>query len=158
MNRVWTTIWLICFFVLLPFPGAFQITHSNGATPQTETVSFTYVDPSCDEKPVVGVRVRVERPHKRKRDKWVLVVKRRTDVAGRFTSPVLPPGRYRTLSEKYGFKRMINLFEIVEGKSHSRTLAMERGYASSDMREHYPTDYDPCKHEDLKPKNFMGLK
>ncbi len=141
----------------MPIPGAFQVAHFNGVALQTQTIRFMFVDPSCDGKLVVGVRVRVERPHKRKKEKWVLVAKGRTDEAGRFTSPVLPPGRYRTLSEKYGFKRMINSFEIVEEKNHSQTLTMERGYDSDDANEHYSPDYDPCKHEDLKPKTFMHV-
>ncbi|MBX3296428.1 MAG: carboxypeptidase regulatory-like domain-containing protein [Acidobacteria bacterium] len=155
MQRVWTTIVALVVFVLLPVPGAFQVVSDNGANLQARTASFTFVDPSCDGKPVNGVRVRIERPHKRKQDKWELVVKGRTDAAGHFTSRVLPAGQYRMLSEKYGFKRMLVSFDIVEGNGHNQTLTMERGYASSDMREHYSTDYDPCKHEDLKPMTLM---
>ena len=153
MWRFNTLTGLLTLGILLPTVGVCQVV---GGKETNDAIDLTFLDPSCHDMPVLGVRIRVERPHKSKKGKWDLIHKGRTDSSGHFAVSTLQPGEYRTVSQKYGFKIMLHHFEIAAGNAHHLTVSMERGYASDDANPGSPK-YDPCKHQDLKPKWFVHV-
>src|SRR4030095_14644251 len=134
----------VCGIFLLTASTALVV--RNVAQDHRGYVSIRYIDPSCREKPIKGVRVRVTGQHYSK--------KLRTKPDGTFELK-LTPGIYMIFAEKYGFKKLNILnVNINKGSDQKLTFKMERGYATNDATPSSP-DYDPCLHEDRKPvSNF----
>lgn len=115
---------------------------SASVSAQERSLRIRFIDPSCKNAPVPGVKVKL------KGDSGFSKTYK-SDVEGWLTARNLPTATYQLTAKKYGFKRHILLDVRLDEYSlyFEKTYELERGYASSDTNVGNPK-YEPCKHED----------
>ncbi len=108
---------------------------------QNRTLKLRFLDPSCDDSPIQGVRVKVNgsrhfSKYKTARNGW-LVAKN------------LPETTFGLVVKKYGFKKYLigDISLIGKSTTFEHIYKLERGYSSNDPNFGNPK-YQPCKHKD----------